>query len=134
MSVFIISLSTLVYAAVHSLLATLGAKARAKQLFGPAAERWYRLAYNIFAGISFLPILVLMAILPDQKLYAVPTPWLLLTTLGQVIGVIIIVLGVWQADAWSFFGLRQVLAPTEGVETIRRSVVRLKNRRKWKIS
>jgi methanethiol S-methyltransferase len=119
MSVLIITISTLLWAAVHSLLAALGAKTRARQLFGPTAERWYRLTYNIFAGISFLPILALMVVLPDQRLYAIPSPWLLLTALGQFGGVIIIVLGVWQADAWSFLGLRQILSPPEqGIEPV----------------
>ncbi|MBC8504405.1 MAG: isoprenylcysteine carboxylmethyltransferase family protein [Chloroflexi bacterium] len=104
--------ATILYAVVHSLLATLGAKARARQLFGLAADRWYRLAYNIFAGISFLPILWLMVVLPDQRLYAIPFPWVIVTSLGQVASVVIIVLGIWQADAWSFIGIRQVLNPT----------------------
>jgi len=94
----------------------LKAKVLARKLFGSRADRWYRLAYNVFAGISFLPILWLVAVLPDQKLYLVPFPWVILTSLGQIVGVIIIVLGIWQADAWSFIGIRQVRTPTSQVE------------------
>lgn len=108
----IILFATTLYSAVHSLLATLGAKARAQQLFGPTADRWYRLAYNIFAGVSFLPVLWLMAVLPDQKLYEISFPWVILSALGQLIGAVIIVLGIWQADAWSFMGIRQIITPS----------------------
>lgn len=108
-AVIIIALSTAIYAVIHSLLATLKVKARAHQIFGPATDRWYRLAYNIFAVISFLPILALLAYFPDRRLYAIPSPWMFLTMLGQLIGVLIIVLGIWQADAWFFIGIRQIL-------------------------
>ncbi len=106
-----IIIATILYAIIHSLLATLGAKARTQQWFGPAADRWYRLAYNLFAGISFLPILWLMTVLPDQRLYTIPFPWVIISTLGQVLGAVIIVLGILQTDAWSFIGLRQVITP-----------------------
>ncbi len=109
--------ATILYSAVHSLLATLGAKARTRQLFGHTADRWYRLAYNIFAGISFIPILWLMAVLPDQRLYSIPFPWVIITSLGQLAGVIIIVLGIWQADAWSFLGMRQILENQQPAQT-----------------
>ncbi len=115
-SSLIIIFATILYAAVHSLTASLGAKSRARQLFGPLAERWYRLVYNLFAGISFLPILWLMAVLPDQKLYTIPFPWVIISTLGQLAGVVIIVLGIWQADAWSFIGIRQALTPPSQAE------------------
>jgi protein-S-isoprenylcysteine O-methyltransferase Ste14 len=110
-SPLIVTLATILYAVVHSLLATLGAKARARQWFGPFADRWYRLTYNIFAVISFLPILGLLATLPDRTLYIIPSPWLLLSSVGQLVGAVIITLGIWQADAWSFIGLRQIVSP-----------------------
>jgi protein-S-isoprenylcysteine O-methyltransferase Ste14 len=106
----LISLAAALYALVHSLLATLGAKARARQWFGPAADRWYRLAYNLFAGLSFTPILALLLVLPDRELYTIPLPWTLFTSAGQLAGAVIIVLGIWQTGAWSFLGLRQVVA------------------------
>jgi len=106
-SFLIIIIATILYAGVHSFLATLGVKARARNWFGGAVDRWYRLAYNLFAGVSFLPILWLMAVLPDQSLYTIPFPLVVVSTLGQFAGVLIILLGIWQADAWSFLGLRQ---------------------------
>jgi methanethiol S-methyltransferase len=109
MSLFILILATGAYVAVHSLLASLGAKAWAQQRFGPLANRWYRLAYNLFAGISGLPILILLYMLPDQPIYRIPFPWILLTALGQLIGILIIVMGILQTDPWHFVGLRQII-------------------------
>ncbi len=115
-SSLIIIVATILYAAVHSLTATLGSKARARLWLGTAADRWYRLVYNVFAGISFIPILWLMAVLPDQRLYAIPFPWVFISSVGQLAGVIIIVLGIWQADAWAFIGIKQILTPSSQTE------------------
>ena len=110
-SVIILILATTIYAVVHSLLATLQVKAWARRLFGSIADRWYRLAYNLFAGISGLPILILLYILPDHHLYQIPLPWVWLAALGQFAGILVIVIGILQTDPWHFVGLRQVVAP-----------------------
>ena len=104
----LITIASLLYASLHSLLATLEAKARTHQRFGPKADRWYRLTYNLFAGISFIPILFLLVVLPDKFLYRIESPWLLLTSAGQLLGAAIIVVGIWQTGAGSFLGLRQI--------------------------
>lgn len=108
-SSLLIIIATVVYAGVHSLLASLGVKSWVRQRFGPGAAQWYRLAYNVFAVISGLPILALLYLLPDQPLYQIPFPWILLTTLGQLTGVMIIVVGILQTDVWHFIGLRQII-------------------------
>jgi protein-S-isoprenylcysteine O-methyltransferase Ste14 len=59
--------------------------------------------------ISGLPILALLYLLPDQVLYQIPFPWILLTVLGQLAGVVIIVAGILQTDVWHFIGLRQII-------------------------
>ena len=105
----LIIIATMVYAVVHSLLASLGVKSWVRQRFGPGAAQWYRLAYNVFAVISGLPILALLYILPDQPLYQIPFPWILLTTLWQLVGAAIIVVGILQTDVWHFIGLRQII-------------------------
>ena len=105
----IIILATGIYAVVHSLLATLGVKAWTRQRFGAVANRCYRLAYNLFAVISGLPILVLLYFLPDQPVYQISFPWILFTALGQLIGIVVIVVGILQTDLWHFIGLRQIL-------------------------
>lgn len=117
-SIFILILATVIYAVVHSLLASVGAKAWAQQRFGSLANRWYRLAYNLFAGISGLPILILLFVLPDQTLYQIPSPWMLIATLGQLAGILIIVVGILQTDPWHFVGLRQIVASEETAPSV----------------
>jgi protein-S-isoprenylcysteine O-methyltransferase Ste14 len=69
---------------------------------------FYRLAYNIFAAISFLPILYLMKTLPDKLLYQVPSPWNFAMIGGQLLSVILLGLAFLQTDSLSFVGLRQL--------------------------
>ena len=99
-----------VYAVVHSLLASLGVKKWARQWLGPGTDRWYRLAYNLFAVISLLPILPLIVLLPDKTLYIVAPPWRWLMVGGQVLALIGLVTALLQTDPWHFLGLSQLVA------------------------
>lgn len=108
LSSIIILITTTLYCYVHSLTASNRAKSLFRSRFGPGVDRWYRLVYNLFAGISLLPILWLLAVLPDQGLYSIPTPWILVTLLGQIAGVVIIIFGIEQSGALSFLGIRQL--------------------------
>lgn len=112
-SPWIILLSVLVYGVVHSLLATLAAKARARQWFGPGADRWYRLAYNTFGILTFLPILALTAALSSERLYVIPTPWSYITLVGQLLALLVLGIGLLQTRIWSFLGFEQMLNPPE---------------------
>lgn len=100
-----------VYGLVHSFLASNWFKERLRGWFGPSVDRWYRLAYNLFATLSLLPVLVLPAILPDQPLYTIAPPWLYFSVAGQLAAVIILILGLMQTGVWSFVGLRQLMKP-----------------------
>jgi len=111
-SPWLVLLAVLVYGLVHSFLASLWAKARARRWFGVLADRTYRLLYNLFAVVSFLPVLALVGLLPDQPLYTIPFPWVLITSLGQITAVAALVLGLFQTDAWSFLCFRQLVQPT----------------------
>ena len=106
---FVILFAVAVYGLIHSLMASLWAKSRARQWIGPAAERWYRLAYNLFGFISLLPVLALPALLPDARLYSIPSPWRYLTLAGQLLAVVTLAVGLMQTGAWSFLGLQQAL-------------------------
>jgi protein-S-isoprenylcysteine O-methyltransferase Ste14 len=97
------------YGGLHSWLASLQAKALARRGLGSTADRLYRLAYNFVAVISFLPVLVLPAMLPDQTLYVIPFPWSLLSLLVQGLAVLALLVGVVQTGLWSFIGLEQLL-------------------------
>lgn len=94
---------------IHSLLATTGAKEQFQRTFGERAMRFYRLFYNIFAGISFLPILYLMIALPDRTLYEIPAPFDFLMRLSQGLSILLLLAAVLQTDMLSFAGLRQLL-------------------------
>ena len=108
---WVVLLAVLVYGAVHSFLASLWAKGRARCWFGALADRTYRLLYNIFAVLSFLPVLALAGLLPDRTLYTIPIPWALITSLGQLTAVAVLLMGLLQTDVWSFLGFRQLLQP-----------------------
>ncbi|PKN91523.1 MAG: hypothetical protein CVU44_19400 [Chloroflexi bacterium HGW-Chloroflexi-6] len=99
-----------IWGVVHSLLASHAAKDLSTRTFGPAATgRFYRFGYNIFSVISFLPVLALLVILPDQPLYSIPAPWLYLSLLGQALAVVALVVGVIQTGVWEFIGLSQLI-------------------------
>ena len=113
-SFWIILLAVGVYGMVHSWLASLQAKALAQRSLGATAARGYRLAYNIFAVVTLLPVLALPALLSDRALYAIPAPWVYLTLALQGLAIAALAVGVMQTGAWSFLGLEQLFAPTPG--------------------
>jgi methanethiol S-methyltransferase len=104
----IILLALAAWGGVHSLLASQGTKDLARRIFGSLADRGYRLGYNLFSGLSFLPVLALAAILPDRLLYIIPFPWFLLTTSLQAGAVLAVLAGLRQTGISSFLGLSQL--------------------------
>lgn len=123
---WIILFSVLVYGIVHSLLATLGAKAKAKQWFGASADRWYRLAYNAFGILTFLPILGLVAAYPGERLYVIPVPWTYLALAGQLLALLALLIGLLQTGIWSFLGFEQMLvaSPASKPEMVTKGLYR----------
>lgn len=93
---------------IHSLLASMEAKSFFRRVFGNGFMRLYRLLYNLFSVVSFLPILYLMVTLPDQILYQVPAPFDMMMRLGQLISLVLLFVAVFQTDLFSFVGLRQI--------------------------
>jgi protein-S-isoprenylcysteine O-methyltransferase Ste14 len=106
MSIFILLLALAIWGVVHSFLASHMAKGLFRLKAG--SMDFYRLAYNVFAAISFLPILYLMVTLPNQLVYEVPSPWNLVMFGGQVLSVILLGIAFLQTDSLSFVGLRQL--------------------------
>jgi protein-S-isoprenylcysteine O-methyltransferase Ste14 len=98
---------------VHSLLASNRIKDSARRTWGDGFMRLYRLGFNIFSVLSFLPILYLMVTLPDQSLYSVPAPWNALMLVGQGISAVLLIVGVLQTDTLSFVGLSQLFTAEE---------------------
>lgn len=96
------------YGLVHSLLASVRVKAAVRQRLGPAADRYYRLAFNIFGFISLIPVLALPVFLPDRQLYSVPFPLDLPLLALQAAALIGLAVGVKETGAWSFLGFEQL--------------------------
>lgn len=111
--VLILILAMTVWGTVHSFLASLTVKSFFQRYVGSGFMRFYRLMYNGFSVISFLPILWLTAVLPDRSLYQVPLPGSLFMLVGQGLAVILLLVGVLQTGALSFAGVRQLFEKEE---------------------
>ena len=109
-SVFALTIFFAGYGLVHSWLASASTKAWTRRRFGPTTDRWYRLAYNIFAVVSLLPMLALMAFLPQQTLYVVPLPWRWLMVGGQFLALLGAAMALLQTDPFYFAGLSQLVS------------------------
>jgi protein-S-isoprenylcysteine O-methyltransferase Ste14 len=101
-------LLVLLWGMLHSLLASIKVKELVRQVFGPRVDHFYRLAYNVFAGVSFLPVLAVAALTTDRRLYLLSLPLSGLMVLGELLAVAALVIGFRQTDAWEFLGLRQL--------------------------
>lgn len=121
LNIFWLTLAVLLWGIVHSIMASLKAKVWVQRTLGEAGKRFYRLFFNVFSVISFLPVLWLMVSLPDQVLYRIPAPWVYLSLAGQLAAVVMLVVGVLQTDTLSFIGLRQLI---EGEERSARLITR----------
>ena len=105
---WLILFAVALYGIIHSFLASTWAKDQARVWFGAPVERWYRLVYNLIGFLSLLPVLALIAWLPDQRYYAILPPWLYLSLAGQVLAVLVLVAGVKQTGVFPFLGLKQL--------------------------
>jgi protein-S-isoprenylcysteine O-methyltransferase Ste14 len=107
-------LSILMWGILHSILASLRAKELVTRWLGENLFRFYRLAYNLLAVLSFLPILGIAAIIPDRRLYLVPLPWSILMGVGELLALVMLLLAFRQTDVWEFIGLRQLMSASMG--------------------
>jgi protein-S-isoprenylcysteine O-methyltransferase Ste14 len=107
-------LAVAVYGALHSLMASRWAKNGVRRAFGPASDRWYRLAFNLLGGLLFIPVLIVVALFPGPVLYRLGLPWIVLAVFVQLVSLVTIAVGVVQSDAMHFLGLRQLLEAERG--------------------
>lgn len=123
MSILIILFALAIWGVVHSFLAS----HLAKDLFRLHAGDmdFYRLAYNVFAGISFFPVLYLIAALPDQPLYQVSAPWSYLMLGGQALAALMLIVAFLQTDSLSFIGLRQLFEKEKTGALVTRGLYRI---------
>ena len=104
-SLILLVLAFTVWGALHSLTASAVVKQRFAQWLGDAwVNRWYRLAYNLFAAITFLPILYITATAPSSGV-TVLGGWFGRLALGiQLLMVVLMVLAVRQTGLMRFIG------------------------------
>lgn len=107
-TLLIVSASAL-WGLIHSLTASLKMKEVVGKTFGVPLMNGYRLFYNSFSVITFIPILALATWLPDAPFYSIKEPWVNITVILQLLAVIFLAIGVFQTDVWSFIGLSQVM-------------------------
>lgn len=115
--------SFIIWAVLHSITASGGIKQRVRYRLGEAAfQGLYRLLYNLFAGVTFIPVLYLLATqVTNIQLWSIPKPWIFLAYVIQLVGLIGLSFSLWQTDLWEFAGLRQALAYFGGQRKIARS-------------
>lgn len=104
---FILTLIWITYCALHSLLITPSVTNFMNQRFG-SRFRYYRLAYNFFAIVSLIPIILYTHAIRQTPFftwdgYLLPIKYLLLAT-----GMFIFISGAMHYDMPTFLGLRQV--------------------------
>ncbi len=122
MSIFILFLALALWGTVHSILASNFAKDLVRSSLGKGFMQLYRLAYNAFAAISFLSILYLMKILPDQPVYSISSPWSLVMLGGQGLAALLVLVAFFQTDSLSFVGLRQLFEEEKPGQLVNRGL------------
>ncbi len=124
-----ILLSLLLYGVIHSLLAALKTKQQVQNKLGlNNYRRFYRLFFSISAVVLFIPVLLLVALLPDQVIYRIPSPWVWLTVALQVFAVGLMVHSVMMTGAGRFLGLSQAMNPIQAekpLPLVKRGMYRL---------
>ena len=81
-------------------------------IVGLLAERsTWQAVFWLLAGLTLLPLFWLAWALPDQPLYRIAMPWVLLSGLIQLAAAGALLAGVKQTGALGFIGLRQALDP-----------------------
>jgi len=123
MSILVLLFALAIWGIVHSLLASHFVKDMISLQLGGAD--FYRLAYNIFAAISFFPILYWLATLPNQLIYEVPSPWNLVMFGGQLVSALLLLTAFLQTDSLSFVGLRQLFEKEKSGALVTRGLYRV---------
>lgn len=110
-----IAFAWVVYGAVHSLLASFAFKNRIARRW-PDAMPAYRMAFNIFAGLSLLPVLWLVYGTESEWLWRWTGAWAWLAN-GLALAAIAAAMVAGPAyDMNEFLGLRQIRQADHGIE------------------
>ena len=108
-SILIITVVFVVWAVIHSILADYRLKAWFRGRFGDRAYRGYRLGYNLFATLSFIPVFLAYSTLPDSHLWSAPGPWRWIMLGIQAIGLVGLVGAVFHTRVGEFAGVSQLM-------------------------
>lgn len=100
-------LAVTAYGLLHSLLASTWVKSISQRIWGDQSKRYYRLLYNVLSLVLLLPVLAVPILFPGIVLYEIPCPLAGFFVAGQVLAVLILLVGLMQTDPWHFLGLRQ---------------------------
>lgn len=94
-----------VYGFIHSFTASLTLKAWVHRRFGDTGKRYYRLAYVVLSIPTTLAYFALVVLLPDARLYTIPSPWIYLTLALQVAALFGAAITLRQSGLVDFLGL-----------------------------
>jgi protein-S-isoprenylcysteine O-methyltransferase Ste14 len=78
-------------------------------MFGAFAERSYRLFYNAFSVLSFLPVLGVVAVFPGREIYRLSGILQIVALALQVFSVVAILLTLWKTGLGEFLGTKQLM-------------------------
>ncbi|MDQ4122691.1 MAG: hypothetical protein M3209_14730 [Acidobacteriota bacterium] len=107
--------ATVLFAGIHSLLASRTVKSATVALFGERQRNGlYRPFYNIVAIATFGWLILYGTRLPDRELYRVRGTFARLMRLGQFAAVLYILYGVWQIGFLRFYGISNLMKLLEG--------------------
>lgn len=106
------------YGGFHSWLASQRVKDWLYARWPGLERRFYRVIYNIIAGITLLPVLAVPAFFPGTSLYRISPPWVFVTLLLQAGGVMLIIVGLLQTGPMAFLGLSQMVGDHATEETL----------------
>jgi len=114
----LVFLAMAVWGVLHSILASFTVKRWARRVFGPKADRYYRLFFVGTAMLTLLPVLALVRFLPAKLLWVIQTPWLFLTLGIQFLAIVLLVATTLETDVMAFAGLRQAFRPKSTYEDV----------------
>lgn len=90
---------------LHTFTASLPFKQRITAKLGAEwSDRYYRLGYNLFAVISFLPALAIMAMDHAKPIYQFTPVWAMFATVIQLLMLMLMAYSVMQTGAMRFLG------------------------------
>ncbi len=93
----------------HSFNSSFAVKEFARRALGDDFMKFYRLAFNVVAVLTFLPIPLLLFVLPSRLLYRVPPPFGQVMIAGQVFFAACLFTAFYHYGILYFIGLRQLV-------------------------